>query len=284
MVMLGVIIFFFLGYFFFLSPPLDFEEGTVLEVEPGMSLHATSFELKRENVIRSRAAFEAFVILLGGEHRIISASYMFDTNGTVWQVARRMSGGEHRLPPVVATIPEGFNIQEIADVYAAKLPKFNKANFLSEAKEGYLFPDTYYFFNTDDEAKVIDSMSRNFEKKMLVLRPEIVSSGKTEREIIIMASVLEKEAEGDADRALIGGILWKRVSLGMKLQVDAAPETYNAKGLPKNPIGNPGMEAINAAIHPQSSGYLYYLHDKEGITHYAGTFAEHKKNIATYLK
>ena len=70
----------------------------------------------------------------------------------------------------------------------------------------------------------------------------------------------------------------------MPLQVDVAPETYKIKGLPKSPIGNPGLEAIVATIRPQSSPYFYYLHDKDGIVHYAKNFTEHKKNILKYLK
>ena len=69
----------------------------------------------------------------------------------------------------------------------------------------------------------------------------------------------------------------------MLLQVDAAPETYKTKGLPTNPICNPGLKAIEAAIHPLNSTYLYYLHDKNGIIHYAKTFAEHKQNKIKYL-
>ena len=70
----------------------------------------------------------------------------------------------------------------------------------------------------------------------------------------------------------------------MPLQTDAAPETYKVKGLPKNPISNPGLEAINSAINPQNSSYLYYLHDKDGNIHYAKNFEEHKANKLKYLK
>jgi UPF0755 protein len=189
-------------------------------------------------------------------------------------------------PPIVVTIPEGFSLNQIADTVAPKLANFNKTQFLLKAKdlEGYLFPDTYFFLNNANEGDVIKSMSDNFNKKINPLLPEIISSGKTERDIIIMASVIEREAKGDTDRGIIAGILWKRIAIGMPLQVDAAPETYKTKGLPENPIGNPGLLAIQSAIHPKSSPYLYYLHDKNGIVHYAKTFAEHQVNIEKYLK
>ena len=126
-------------------------------------------------------------------------------------------------------------------------------------------------------------MSDNFEKKITPSSANYFS-GKTEKEIIIMASIIEREAKGDTDRGIISGILWKRIQIGMPLQVDSAPETYKTKGLPDSPIGNPGLKAIEAAINPQSSSYLYYLHDKDGNIHYAKTFAEHEVNIEKYLK
>lgn len=190
------------------------------------------------------------------------------------------------IVPVSITIPEGYDIRQAGNIFAAKLKNFNKTQFLEEAKsqEGYLFPDTYFLLNNANEEDAIKSMQDNFEKKINPLRPEIVTARKTEKEIIIMASILEKEAKGDTDRGIISGILWKRIKIGIPLQVDAVPETYKTKGLPDRPIGNPGLEAIKASIHPQSSSYLYYLHDKNGVTHYAATFEEHKKNIQKYLK
>ena len=117
-----------------------------------------------------------------------------------------------------------------------------------------------------------------------MLKPEIISSLKTEADIIKMASLIEGEAKGDADRGLISGILWKRIKIGMPLQVDSALETYKTKGLPKSPIDNPGLAAIKAAILPQSSSYLYYLHDKNGNVHYAKSYVEHEQNVLKYLK
>lgn len=280
----SVLVFFILIYVFLFSAPSNFIPGTILQVEPGMSLHSISLKLKNENIIRSRSMFEIFAIAFGGEKRIKFSDYLFEEKIPVYKVALLIVKGERYMAPVVVTIPEGLNINEIADIYSKKLKYFNENNFLLKAKEGYLFPDTYYFLSTDTEAKAIESMSKNYEKKISPIRPDINAKGKTESEIITMASILEKEASGDADRELISGILWKRLSIGMALQVDAEPNTYKTKGLPQNPIGNPGLEAINAALNPKKSAYLYYLHDRDGITHYAKTFSEHKKNIAKFLK
>ena len=281
----GILIFFFLFYFLFLSAPADFPPGTIVKIEQGSSLRSVSLKLKNEHIIRSRIAFEAFIIINGREKRVVSTNYYFENKLPVYEVARRISKGEHNLAPVSVTIPEGFDINQIGNAFTSSLQNFNKAKFLLKAKEleGYLFPDTYFFLTTDNEKDVIKSMRENFDRKIAPIFPQIAFSGKSEKDIIIMASIIEREAKGDIDRGVISGILWKRISIGMLLQVDAAPDTYKVKGLPKNPIGNPGLEAIKAALHPQSSPYLYYLHDKNGNIHYAKSFTEHVKNRLKYL-
>jgi UPF0755 protein len=283
---LGVIIFLSLFYFFLLSAPSDFPSGAIERIDPGMSLRDISFVLKKDEIIRSRVAFEFFITILGGEKHIISADYLFENKVPVWQVALRIAGGLHRMAPVSVTIPEGFNLNQIGDTFASRLINFNETQFLVKAKplEGYLFPDTYFFLSDANEDNVIKSMNSNFEKKIIPILPEITQAGKNEQDVIIMASIIEREAKGDADRGIISGILWKRIKIGMPLEIDSAPETYKTKGLPENPVGNPGLKAIEAAINPQTSPYLYYLHDKNGNIHYAETFAEHEANIKKYLK
>jgi UPF0755 protein len=277
-------------YFSFISAPADFPAGTVVKIEQGESLRSVSQELLRAHIIRSRVLFEAFVILYGAELRIKYSDYLFETKLPVYEVARRIAKGEHHLAPISVTIPEGFDTGEIADTFESKLEDFHKNKFLSisASLEGYLFPDTYYFYSTAEEGNVIESMNDNFNKKIAPLRPLIADLGKsasrTEKQIIVMASIIEREAKGESDRGFISGILWKRFGLSMPLQVDAAPETYKIVGLPKSPICNPGLAAIKSAISPQSSPYLYYLHDKDGNIHYARTYSEHLNNKLKYIK
>ena len=127
-------------------------------------------------------------------------------------------------------------------------------------------------------------MTNNFEKKIKSLKDEISFIGKSEKEIIIMASIIEREAKGDMDRGFISGILWHRLYIDMPLQVDAMQESYKTKGLPDSPIANPGLAAIRAAMYPEESPYLFYLHGKDGQIYYAKNFKEHRKNIIKYLK
>ncbi len=281
----GVVLFLVLANFFFFSAPKNFPTGTIINIKEGSSLRYVSGYLEENNVIRSRVIFETFIIIFGSEKHVLAGDYFFESKLPVFEIARRISRGEWHLAPVKVTVPEGFTSSDISKTFASKLPNFNEAEFLPEAEkmEGYLFPDTYFFLTTDDEQDVLRSMADNFDKKISSILPQIASSGKTEKEIIIMASIIEKESKGDIDRAFISGILWKRLAKGIPLQVDADPDTYKTKGLPKNPICNPGLKAIKAAIYPKASGYLYYLHDKQGNIHYASTFAEHLLNKQRYL-
>jgi len=283
---MGLIALFILFYMFFLSPPSGFPVGEIVKIKQGSSLRGVSLVLKEGHVIRSRILFEAFIILFGKEKHVVGGNYYFEGRLPVFTIANRMAGGRHNLAPIAVTIPEGFDIEQIADLCSLKLENFNRDNFLTEAQglEGYLFPDTYFFSMSDDEQSVISYMNKNFDKKISPLASSILNSGKTEEEIMVMASIIEREAQGDDDRNVISGILWKRLEKGIPLQVDAAPDTYKIKGLPEAPIGNPGIDAIKAAIFPQDSKYLYYLHDKNGDVHYARTFEEHKQNISKYLK
>jgi UPF0755 protein len=283
---IGIFLFFLLCYFLFLRAPDAFPSQIIVNVEKGATLTSISENLKEKHIIRSKVLFETFVVIYGGENHIGEGDYLFENKLPVFEVARRMVKRDRHLAPVKVTIPEGFDRLQIAEAFSFKLKNFNKDNFLLEAKskEGYLFPDTYFFLTTDNDEDVIKYMSDNFNKKIKPFERDIASSGKNQNEIIIMASIIEREAKGDNDRGIISGILWKRISKKMPLQVDAAPETYKARGLPQNPICNPGIEAIKASIKPISSNYLYYLHDKNGLIHYARTFTEHQANIKNYLK
>ncbi len=280
---------FLVALVFFLSlfrAPADFPRESIVSVNSGSGLRQISLKLKNEGIIKSRTIFEAIVIMYGGDRNIIAADYYFSLPISVIEVARRISRGDHQLESFKITIPEGFNRIEMSEILRKKLKNFNSDNFLAltKDKEGYLFPDTYFFLATDSETEVVKAMTDNYEKKVAPLRDEILAKKRTEKDIIIMAALLEKEAKGDQDRDTISGILWKRLSINMALQADAAPETYERRGLPDAPLGSPGLEAILAAINPASSPYLYYIHDKEGNTHYARNFEEHKKNIEKYLK
>lgn len=207
---------------------------------------------------------------------------------------------------ITITIPEGFTVEQMAGLFEEK-GLFSKIEFIKIAQneEGYLFPDTYRFFKSTTPEKVMEKMKKNFDEKISEFLPEIERQKKTPRDIIIMASIIEKEVHKIEDRGLVSGILWKRIKEGIGLQVDATItyvlkktsaeltlddlktdsvyNTYKYKGLPKGPISNPGKSAIFTAVFPVNSKFLFYLSDKDGKTHYAKNFEEHKKNKLLYL-
>lgn len=293
---------------FLLLPPSNFPQDKVIVIKSGASLGQVSLLLSTEHVIRSRTLFEFCAMTVGGDKRIHAGQYVFKTPIGACAVAARVAEGISGIPATRITIPEGMSNKEAASIFADKLPKFDANFFLSHARtlEGYLFPDTYFFSGAETAQDVEDIMKANFDKKIEPMMPLVDSSGHSLRDVIIMASILEKEATVGEDRELVSGILWKRIGNGMPLQVDApflyllgkksseltqadlqlksAYNTYRNRGLPGGPIGNPGMSAILMAISPKASPYLYYLSDNKGVMHYAKTFSEHVANKNKYLK
>lgn len=290
------------------APPAEFRVPSLARVKEGTSISAEASKLKEQHIIRSAILFRALLTIFGGDSGLVAGDYFFPGPQNVFTVALRMAQGRYLLDPVKVTIPEGANNREVAQIFADKLQFFDIETFKASIsdKEGYLFPDTYYFLPTEDPAVVLRVMENNYRKKIEPLRADIEKSGHTEKEIIIMASLLEEEARTSETRRMISGVLWNRIKKGMRLQVDAvfpyiigkntfqvtradlmvdSPyNTYLYKGLPVGPISNPGLSSIEAAVHPTPSSYLYYLADMQGVTHYSKTYAEHLRKQHYYLK
>ena len=293
-------------YIFFYLPPTDFPKGQVLTVDSGESLQAITSTLYSAHIIRSPFLFRTAVIILGGEKRVMAGDYLLDKAVGPVDLAYRLVNGEFHLPVARITIPEGWDVFQIADYLENTLINFNKTKFLALAKsqEGYLFPDTYFVSPTVKPEEVINKMKKTFDAKVLTIEA-LATSTRSFKDIIIIASILEDEARTTNNRRIIAGILWKRLSLGMPLQVDStflyingkntydltaddlkidSPyNTYLYRGLPPGPIGNPGLDAINSALNPILSKYLYFLSSKSGVMYYAKTFEEHLNNKQLYL-
>lgn len=288
-------------------PPFSFQKNTVLTVAPGSTLVEITSNAKKLHIVQSRIFLQSLVISLGGERGVQAGDYFFSKPLSVFAVAKMLAAGNFNVDQVRITIPEGYSRREISIVSQTLLSNFDANTFIEKTQndEGYLFPDTYFVFPSITTEAYVKLLKDNFDTKINPLREDIAKSSRSEKDIITMASIIEKEAHGNEDRYVISGILWNRIDMGMPLQVDAtflfilgkgsssltledlktdSPyNTYLFKGLPPTPIGNPGIESIKAAIHPSVTPYLYYLHDKEGGIHYAKTFEEHKKNKQKYL-
>jgi UPF0755 protein len=284
----------------------SFPVGSVMEIKSGESLQSITVKLKEENIISSEVLFRSMVILFGGEKRVIAGDYLLAKKESTFSIARRLVNGNFGIDNVRITIPEGWNVFQIADYLGKNLVFFDKKTFLDLAKdkEGYLFPDTYFVLGSIKSREIIAMMENNFLKRTSSLEEKISKSGYSKKEIIIMASILEGEALPE-DRNVVAGILWRRLEMGMPLQVDSTfsyingkntyeltlddlkidslYNTYKYKGLPPGPINNPGLEAITSALNPIKTKYLYFLTEKDGTIHYAKTFEEHKRNKERYL-
>lgn len=296
--------------FFLFKAPKNFPEGEIITIEPGYSLNEISKIFEEKEIVKSASIFESLIVLMEGDKTISSGDYVFNSPLNVFDVAKRVANSDFGVGKIEVTLPEGLNIKEMSNVLFEKLPNFNSEEFMFLTKdlEGYLFPDTYFFFASDDAKDVVKILKNTFDKKIRnVFEDEVKKSGKDFKEILIMASIIEDEAyDGMEEKQTISGILWKRIDEGMRLQVDATLRyvngkasseltlddlaedheynTYTRYGLPPTPISNPGVDSFKAALSPIDSPYFFYLHDEDGKIYYAKTFEEHRKNIANYLK
>lgn len=275
----------FVILYFLVSPPFAALPVTI-HVSTNESVGKIANELKDKNIIRSKTVFLTLVKVLGGDRQIPLGDYFFERNFTVLRIASMLSSGSHNINPIKITIREGLTNEQIAIVLENNKPNFKKDDFLKkvENKQGYLFPDTYFIFPLATNDEIINMMDSNFRKHIASFKDDISKSKHSLSDIITMASIIEKEAQGELDSPVISGILWKRIKIKMPLQVDADKDTYKIPGLPALPISNPGLVAIQSSLYPKDSPYLYYLHGHDGMVHYAQTFSEHKKNISLYLK
>lgn len=294
-------------YIGFISPPVNFPKTSVVKIEAGGSAVKISDDLAEKGIIRSSKFFIFFLTAMGKSDSILAGDYVLDGKENAITIVLRLTRGDFRLTPIRVTIPEGTPSFDIPK-YFVSFYNFDASRFekIAAPKEGYLFPDTYDFNPNSTADEVVDKLTRTFAKKIEPLEKLIGLSGKTLDEIVIMASIIEEEAVSSDDRRLISGILWKRLSLGMPLQVDApfayigdkntyeltledlrkdSPyNTYTRPGLTPGPISNPGLDSITAALEPKNSPHLYYLSDPKGTVYYASTFEQHKKNKEKYLR
>lgn len=291
---------------FITTIPKGFQPNTLFEIEEGESLKTVSQKLDDSGLIKSKTLFSILMILKGDDDNIVSGEYLFHNPESIFTIADRFSKGEYGISSITVTFPEGVTLNEMANILEDKFPDFNRKEFEIKTSlyEGYLFPDTYIFPENADVDLIIQTLISNFEDKMESIKNILKESGKDLREIIIMASIVEKEATENSRRQ-IANILWKRMEIEMPLQVDAtfvyergkgtfdlsredlrtdSPyNTYTKAGLPPTPISNPGLESIKAAAQIEDTDYLFFLTGRDGEMYYAETHDEHVLNKQKYL-
>jgi UPF0755 protein len=285
------------------DPPKEKQPFTITKGE-GVKEIAT--HLEQVGLIRHAGIFEWYVYLKKQGTRLQAGDYALQKYMNIRGITSMLVAGEALPKDISITFPEGFTSRDI-DAALTENGILKAGQFIRAAQdhEGYLFPDTYRFAPGASASSIRTTMLANFDKKFALVRRPEESWGRSQNDIVIMASIIEKEVRTPDDMRIVSGILWKRIAIGMPMQADATvvyftgkkngeitiydlakPSPYNTYlnlGLPPGPICNPGLNALEAAAKPQESDYLYYLSKPTGETVFSRTLEEHNTAKAKFL-
>jgi len=290
----------------FVGPKCNKEEEKLVKIEKGWGSGEVAEKLKSENLINSKWFFVFYVWVRGYSNHLQAGEYLLNTEMTVPKISKILVEGQTNPNWVKITIPEGWTSKQIEERLISS-GVIKSGEKLPNDKEGYLFPDTYYFYKNTSIADVVKKMEDNFNGKITEdLKAEIKKQNKNLYDILKMASIVEREVISDEDRAIVAGIFWKRIKNNYPLEscatiayilgkekkqysyedtrVKSPYNTYINSGLPPTPIDNPGLSAIKAAIYPKITDYNFFLSAPDGRTIYAKTLEEHNANKVKYLK
>lgn len=290
--------------------PVDISDKStkLFVIKPGEGVREISRKLKSENLIHNSVAFFLVVKQLGLDNKIQAGDFRLSRSMNMQSIAENLT---HGSLDVWVTFPEGLRAEEIADILKEKIPTFDESWRQALVKEeGYLFPDTYLIPVDATVDDVILIMKNNFERKYTETEG-IRKTKYTKDELVIIASMVEREARFADDRPLVASVIFNRIEIGMGLNIDATVQyalgfqinkktwwkkdltledlrlnslynTYRHAGLPPTAIANPGFAALQATITAPDTDYLYYISDSTGHNHYATTFSQHSENIRKY--
>ncbi|MBI2074635.1 MAG: endolytic transglycosylase MltG [Candidatus Levybacteria bacterium] len=307
-----LVIFFSLAFIWWKNgiSPVDpvSKQQVIFVIQKGSGVREIANQLKAQGLIKDPVVFFLLVKKMGLDNKIQAGDFRLSPSQSATEIALALT---HGTLDIWITIPEGKRAEEIADILQDKIPTYKPAwRPVLNRNEGYLFPDTYLIPRDVTVDFIVSMMRDNFEKKFAQIQPSNKNILSKEQ-IIILASIIEREAKFSNDRSLVASVLLNRINLGMPLQVDAtiqyalgyqtdekrwwkkgltnqdlkidsAYNTYTQVGLPHTPISNPGFDVLNSTANPADTDYLYYISDKSGHNHYAKTLAEHNANIRKY--
>lgn len=284
--------------------------AVAFSVKAGDGVRAIADNLAADHLIRSPTAFFILVKTMGIEKNLQAGDFRLSRAMDDREIALALT---HGFQDVWVTTLEGWRNEEIAQVLSKNLD-IPETEFLKAARQGYMFPDTYRIPHDATAGAIVNMFQTTFDTKITpAMRQAAASRGLTWDQVIILASIVEREGRTNEDRPVIAGILLKRLKADWPLEVDATLQyalgyqsnektwwkkdltaedrlikspynTYTNTGLPPGPICNPGLSSITAVVYPKDSGYWYYIHDTSGTVHYATTLEEHNANITKYLQ
>lgn len=286
--------------------PKDTSEK-VFVIPQGEAIRNVGNSLKKEGLIKDPVVFFLFLKKNGLDRNIQAGSFKLSPSMNLAQIMDTLG---HGSVDAWITIPEGYRSEEIAEVLAQNVETYDDSWVAAlKEEEGYLFPDSYLIPKNADVATVISILRNNFNAKIDTIG--LSSDDPRLNDIVITASLIEREALRDDEKPMIASVISNRLEDGMSLDIDATLQyakgkssngkwwtvptgedreinslynTYRNPGLPPTPIANPGIEAIKAALNPDTTPYYYYIHDPKGNVHFARTLDQHNANVAKYLR
>ena len=308
-------------YVHFLTPPSLERHSKVVNILAGTSFHEIGRILEENGIVRDHRSFYLLARFENAIPKVKAGEYELHTSMTPSAVLEKLVRGDVIKYPVI--IPEGFSVFQIGEILdQAKvcskeifLEKTKDHNFIAaldldgDSLEGYLFPDTYNFPKGFGEEQVIRQMTARFKTVYASLSKRAEQLGLSRRDVVILASMIEKEARDDQDRRLISAVFHNRLNRGMALQSDPTAiydlkkrkprneritrqdllrkspyNTYQILGLPKGPIANPGLRSLQAVLYPADVNYLYFVSKNDRTHHFSSTLEEHNRAVARYQK
>lgn len=290
-----------------------------VRIPPGSGYPEIVRILTENGVLRFPTAFRVLVTLTGTATNLQHGEYIFPSPPSAFELWRKVSSGDVAKYPV--TIPEGANLYDIARILgeleltdpasfvlgATSSGLANRLDIPGDTAEGFLFPDTYLLVKDMRVEEILRIMVREFRQNFSSeMEREAVAKGLTIRQVVTIASIIEKETGVEAEKPLISAVIHLRLRRGMPLQMDPTViyglkkfggnitkkdlrtrnpyNTYRNPGLPPGPISNPGMAALMAALHPADSNYLYFVSRNDGSHQFSKTLEEHNLAVRAYQK
>ncbi len=293
-------------------------ETKIVEIPQGLGLSAISEKLEEEGVIRKAEILFLSAFLSGTQRKLKHGEYVFLVGEAPYTVHRKLRRGEVSLRKV--TFPEGLTLVQMAGILDASQIVLRE-EFLALAEngeystkklgvdvsslEGFLFPDTYFFARDCSAEKVIETMLDRFREAYATL--DVANPKPDIKEIVTIASLIEKETAFPPERPLVSGVIRNRLRRGMKLEFDPTviyalgekfdgnirkkdlsfPSPYNTyvvSGLPPGPIAAPGLDSIRAALEPADVNYLYFVSNGDGVHVFSSTYRDHVNAVERLLK
>ena len=295
-------------------------DSVIVEIPAGAGSRAIGDRLVEAGVIRDRFTYRIALWSSGEARRLKAGDYRFDRPMTPREVLVKIARGEVDLLSI--TFPEGLTVAEMSKIFAAH-GMGSAASFVEAAQdpsvvesldrgaadlEGYLFPDTYRVPHRSDARMLARAMVARFGEVMTdSLRRAASERGLSVRQLVTLASIIEKETARPEERPVVAGVYSNRLRLGMALQsdptviyallrvgrfngnlrrddlqFDSPYNTYRYPGLPPGPVASPGKGSLEAAAHPSDVDYLYFVSRNDGTHEFSRTLAEHNRNVQRF--